>query len=717
MRVHAKKFDGERDEEGRLFSEKWEQDGNGEWCYGTITHVYVRKGRQTQNYRIKYDEGSTMQCIEDHIETAVEGQDSECSTEAEFCPFEERTRLEELEEQANNEQEQEQDTTMDSDDTDQNDSEDDDVVRVGGVEYPITAKRRRTGAQEVTTVAVGATPILMGEECVAGLIRWKRIEGLTEDTRTEHHFDTYFKTNMFHDMTREVDVFNALLPVGREELLEIVRKNAEDDNDRGTYCMWHIDVVISMIFGGAQFKSETELWATETKGLMPAPDFGRLMSRHKFKRILRYWARGTQEDKDQLRTNPWAQVDKWVRGFNHARLREICPGSNLTPDEMMLEWKGKSGHGGLPHLSFIKRKPQPLGTELKSVCEGTFGMCVYIEIQKGKVRMAQKKWARTYGATTGCTLRLLDKLKLSELGDPSPKKRCVYADSWFASYKTTMALREELGLHFTGPIKTAHASFPIENMRATLATMKRGEHMVLECLDRDNIWAIGWQDNHFKTYITTHGHTRPGKPAHKKRQDIDGTNYVKEVTRPHILAKYQDEMGHVDRHNQFRQGLLHLAKTWKTKTWQTRIQLELLGLTLVDAFLACRVCMPQWKAMLDHESVFWKFAQAVITQLDSRPASERVTREDEEADPTFNCKHVSMGRYKIATGPYRGHLKMKQSRCKYCKERMKQIHQKGRAPPTCFECSFHSVAVCKKFNCWQRHLADVQRVQDEEFAI
>ncbi len=72
-------------------------------------------------------------------------------------------------------------------------------------------------------------------------------------------------------------------------------------------------------------------------------------------------------------------MDKWVQGFNGARLREIIPGSSLTPDEMMLEWKGKSGHGGLHHLSFIKRKPQPLGTELKSV---TFGMCVFIEIQK-----------------------------------------------------------------------------------------------------------------------------------------------------------------------------------------------------------------------------------------------------------------------------------------------------------------------------------------------
>jgi hypothetical protein len=81
----------------------------------------------------------------------------------------------------------------------------------------------------------------------------------------------------------------------------------------------------------------------------------------------------------------------------------------------------------------------------------------------------------------------------------------------------------------------------------------------------------------------------------KKRQDLDGKNVSKDVPRPYILAKYQEEMGHVDRHNQYRQGLLHQAKFWKTKKWQTRIRLELLGLIVVDAFLACRFSMPQWK--------------------------------------------------------------------------------------------------------------------------
>ncbi len=125
-----------------------------------------------------------------------------------------------------------------------------------------------------------------------------------------------------------------------------------------------------------------------------------------------------------------------------------------------------------------------------------------------------------------------------------------------ASVKTVLALRETLGLHFTGPIKTATANFPIDIMRATLAKMKRGEHIVLKCEDVANLWAVGWHDHHFKCYVTSHGVTLPGKPAPKRRQDILGTNYLKEIPRPDIIAKYQVEMGYVDRHNNFRQGTL-----------------------------------------------------------------------------------------------------------------------------------------------------------------
>jgi hypothetical protein len=506
------------------------------------------------------------------------------------------------------------------------------------------------------------------------------------------------------------------MPVSKTRLLQIVRQNAEDDNDRRPWVGWHIDAALSIIFGGAQFKTGTDLWATQRVGLMPPPDFGRFLSKDRFQRILRYWARGLAEEREMLRQNPWATIDPWVEGFNEARLREIIPGSLLTPDEMMMEWTGKSGFGGLPHLSYIKRKPKPLGTELKSVCEGTMGICIFIEIQKGKIAMARKKWAKDYGATTACTVRLLDHLQLSEIGELTPPQRCVFADSWFASVATVMALRTHLGLEFTGPVKTAHSNFPLDAMRFTLSKMKRGDFIVLKCQDVENLWAIGWHDHHFKCYVTTHGVTTLGKPAPKRRQDKEGSTWLKEIPRPDVIAKYQNEMGYVDRHNNFRQGTLHLAKVWKTTRWQTRIQLELLGMTMVDAFLASRKHMPKWLSMDDETSIFWKFVHVVSGQLDDRPWSEK-QREGEDSNPIHHCKHLSLGSFKVASGNLKGNLKRKQNRCKYCRIRMALAGEKGRSPHTCFGCSFHNVAVCKKYNCWQRHLADVHKQQNEEFFI
>jgi hypothetical protein len=75
-------------------------------------------------------------------------------------------------------------------------------------------------------------------------------------------------------------------------------------------------------------------------------------------------------------------------------------------------------------------------------------------------------------------------------------------------------------------------------------------------------------------------------------------------------------MGYVDRHNNFRQGTLHLAKVWKNTRWQTRIQLELLGMT-------CRKHMPKWQTMDESTSVFWKFVHVVSAQLDDRPWFEK----------------------------------------------------------------------------------------------
>ena len=139
-------------------------------------------------------------------------------------------------------------------------------------------------------------------------------------------------------------------------------------------------------------------------------------------------------------------------------------------------------------------------------------------------------------------------------------------------------------------------------------------------------------------------------------------------------------------------------------------------MSMVDAFLACRKIMPKWKDMDDSESIFFKFMHVVTGQLDNRPWSER-NREGEDNNPIHHCKHLPLGTFTVGSGTLKGTVKRKQNRCKYCKIRMKMRGQTGRSPHTTFGCSFHDVAVCKKFNCWDRHLAEVQNNHADEFAI
>ncbi len=99
---------------------------------------------------------------------------------------------------------------------------------------------------------------------------------------------------------------------------------------------------------------------------------------------------------------------------------------------------------------------------------------------------------------------------------------------------------------------------------------------VFKSVEENNVWAVGWSDIHFKTYICTQGDSHLGEPAEKKRQRADGRNYKIEVNRPRVVEDYQKNMGYIDRHNRYRQNILGLSKLWRTKKWQVRMILEIL---------------------------------------------------------------------------------------------------------------------------------------------
>mmetsp|Transcript_17760 Transcript_17760/g.41335 ORF Transcript_17760/g.41335 Transcript_17760/m.41335 type:complete len:194 (-) Transcript_17760:706-1287(-) len=123
----------------------------------------------------------------------------------------------------------------------------------------------------------------------------------------------------------------------------------------------------------------------------------------------------------------------------------------------MSPWRG----GRLPHLSFVPRKPEPLGVELKMCCNATTGVMLFGEICEGKERMPLKKYEEKYAHTVATTLRLIEPYANTD--------RAIYGDSWFASVRNTVALKKEFGLYFVGDVKTAHQMFPRKALARTPA--------------------------------------------------------------------------------------------------------------------------------------------------------------------------------------------------------------------------------------------------------
>ena len=115
--------------------------------------------------------------------------------------------------------------------------------------------------------------------------------------------------------------------------------------------------------------------------------------------------------------------------------------------------------GNLPHLSYIFRKTEPLGTEFNTVACSVTGDLLFIEVQRGKEGTKDSRYQQELGATAACTKRMMEETK--GIGQKSKKggtKYCFLFHSWFASNKAAEAAME-LGAELIGMVKTNTKGF------------------------------------------------------------------------------------------------------------------------------------------------------------------------------------------------------------------------------------------------------------------
>eukprot|EP00965_Chrysotila_dentata_P079503 2622036-Pleurochrysis_carterae.AAC.1 len=80
-------------------------------------------------------------------------------------------------------------------------------------------------------------------------------------------------------------------------------------------------------------------------------------------------------------------------------------GENGPPDP-----KVGAQHKRLPFQSYVERKPEPLGAEIKDSACGESGVIFFLEVMEGAAAHAGQKWADEWGYTQALNLRLSENL-------------------------------------------------------------------------------------------------------------------------------------------------------------------------------------------------------------------------------------------------------------------------------------------------------------------
>lgn len=152
-----------------------------------------------------------------------------------------------------------------------------------------------------------------------------------------------------------------------------------------------------------------DLWKKEVfQSCTAAPDFSVHMIEKRFA-VIRKYAPFAFADLTQVDRDPWMMLQPVVSAFNENRRRTIRHSGVLVEDESMSAWKPRASRlGGLPNISFIARKPKPLGTEFKSIADGLSRVMLHLEIQMGRKVMPSKKYSKALGATAGCCVRMAE---------------------------------------------------------------------------------------------------------------------------------------------------------------------------------------------------------------------------------------------------------------------------------------------------------------------
>ncbi len=338
-------------------------------------------------------------------------------------------------------------------------------------------------------------------------------------------------------------------------------------------------------------------------------------------------------DTGRKENDPWWQIVSAIEEFNLNRSVRVASSIWKIFDESMSAFRPQTTPtGNLPHLSFVERKPEPLGTEFKTCCCSETGIMLSLEVVRGKSDQTLLPHDDIKAHTAAVSVRLaelskrerhdVDKDLTEDIRKVEDKKTDIYqGDSWFASIPTLKLIQSRVGCRFKGLVKTAHAGFPKDYLEDTMKNFPGGFHMVLKApVDNDEpegeqMYAIGYKYSSRKVlcFIASEntGTTLPGKGYEARWTDRHQNTHCRKIDRPRVVSTYFERSNCIDIHNQVRQAELALEKCWVTKCGYFRIITTLFGITVTDCWKAYRFHLSNKSR---HKSIPMKHFVSMLTK-------------------------------------------------------------------------------------------------------
>eukprot|EP00873_Tetraselmis_striata_P005316 jgi/Tetstr1/425580/TSEL_016001.t1 len=219
-----------------------------------------------------------------------------------------------------------------------------------------------------------------------------------------------------------------------------------------TTAEFHVFLGVNFAMCKYQTVSQDELWAQPDPQNLMSVDYGfrKHMSLRRFKLRKKYLCM-------PLNTESGGEtiiVKDWLKRINAHWNNNYTPGSVICCDETMFAWMGLCGD---LHLTFLPRKPHPIGWMLKSAACVNGMIYSRLELAECKEDMKLKKYVQEYNATTACTLRLVEPWFKSG--------RIVVADSWFGSVRCALQLSAR-DMFSVLAVKGGKARYPKEELLA-----------------------------------------------------------------------------------------------------------------------------------------------------------------------------------------------------------------------------------------------------------